>query len=83
VFPNGTRKKGCRSDRMPRTRSIAERKAAQNVKSFTNGDCVNTAIEALGVPATFLLCRQIFRAGDVIANVGVDSREVDPHLAMV
>jgi alcohol dehydrogenase len=38
------------------------------------------AIEAVGVPATFLLCQDIVGAGGVIANVGVHGQKVDLHL---
>ncbi|RIK96677.1 MAG: alcohol dehydrogenase [Proteobacteria bacterium] len=55
-------------------------KAAEKVKSLTGGLGVDTAIEAVGVPDTFVLCQNIVAAGGVIANVGVHGHKVDLHL---
>ncbi len=41
---------------------------------------VDTAIEAVGIPATFQLCEQIVAAGGHIANIGVHGKPVDLHL---
>ena len=41
---------------------------------------VDTAIEAVGVPATFELCEQIVAAGGHIANIGVHGKPVALHL---
>ena len=41
---------------------------------------VDTAIEAVGVPATFELCQQIIAPGGIIANIGVHGKKVDLHL---
>jgi alcohol dehydrogenase len=54
--------------------------AAEAVKSLTGGRGVDTAIEAVGVPATFELCQSLVAAGGVIANIGVHGRPVDLHL---
>ncbi|MDD2877280.1 MAG: zinc-dependent alcohol dehydrogenase family protein [Acidiphilium sp.] len=54
--------------------------AAAEVKSLTGGRGVDTAIEAVGVPATFLLCQDMVAPGGVIANVGVHGQKVDLHL---
>ena len=54
--------------------------AAAAVMRLTDGLGVDTAIEAVGVPATFELCQQIVAAGGTIANVGVHGRKVDLHL---
>ncbi|UVA82133.1 zinc-dependent alcohol dehydrogenase family protein [Pandoraea commovens] len=54
--------------------------AAAFVKRQTGGQGVDTAIEAVGVPATFELCEAIVAAGGTIANVGVHGRKVDLHL---
>jgi alcohol dehydrogenase len=54
--------------------------AAEAVLALTGGRGVDTAIEAVGVPATFELCEQIVGAGGVIANVGVHGTKVDLHL---
>ncbi|MDR6288155.1 MULTISPECIES: zinc-dependent alcohol dehydrogenase family protein [Inquilinus] len=53
---------------------------AEDVRVLTGGRGVDTAIEAVGVPATFLLCQDIVGAGGTIANVGVHGQKVDLHL---
>jgi alcohol dehydrogenase len=55
-------------------------KAADAVMKLTSGLGVDTAIEAVGVPATFELCQQIVAAGGTIANIGVHGVKVDLHL---
>ena len=47
---------------------------------MTGGRGVDTAIEAVGIPATFELCEQIVAPGGVIANIGVHGVKVDLHL---
>ena len=47
---------------------------------LTGGRGVDTAIEAVGVPATFGLCEQIVAPGGVIANIGVHGAPVALHL---
>lgn len=54
--------------------------AAEQVKALTGGMGVDTAIEAVGVPATFITCQDIVAPGGVIANVGVHGVKVDLHL---
>ena len=53
---------------------------AKEVRALTDGHGVDTAIEAVGLPATFLLCQDIVNAGGTIANVGVHGQKVDLHL---
>jgi alcohol dehydrogenase len=55
-------------------------KAAEKVKAFTAGRGADTAIEAVGLPATFLLCEALVAPGGIIANVGVHGTKVDLHL---
>jgi len=55
-------------------------KAADAVMKLTAGLGVDTAIEAVGVPATFELCQQIVAAGGAVANIGVHGVKVDLHL---
>lgn len=62
------------------TVNSGEGDAASAVKALTGGRGVDVAIEAVGVPATFLLCQDIVAAGGVIANVGVHGQKVDLHL---
>jgi alcohol dehydrogenase len=54
--------------------------AAEDVMKLTAGRGVDTAIEAVGVPASFELCQQIIAAGGTIANIGVHGVKVDLHL---
>ncbi len=55
-------------------------KAVAAVKALTDARGVDTAIEAVGIPATFLLCQDLVAAGGVIANIGVHGAKVDLHL---
>ncbi|GAA0541263.1 alcohol dehydrogenase [Rhizomicrobium palustre] len=55
-------------------------KASEAVKEMTSGLGVDTAIEAVGIPATFELCQEIIAPGGTIANVGVHGTKVDLHL---
>ena len=47
---------------------------------LTGGRGVDTAIEAVGIPATFELCEGIVAPGGTIANVGVHGAKVELHL---
>ena len=55
-------------------------KAAKTVMQMTGGRGVDTAIEAVGIPASFLTCEDIVAPGGTIANVGVHGVKVDLHL---
>lgn len=46
--------------------------------SVLSGKGVDTAIEAVGVPATFVLCEDIVAPGGTISNVGVARRQGRP-----
>jgi alcohol dehydrogenase len=48
--------------------------------ALTGGRGVDTAIEAVGLPDTFLLCQDIVAPGGTIANIGVHGKKVDLHL---
>jgi alcohol dehydrogenase len=50
------------------------------VMELTNGEGVDTVVEAVGIPTTFELCEAIVAPGGTIANVGVHGRKVDLHL---
>jgi len=54
--------------------------AIDAVKAITGGMGVDVAIEAVGIPATFVLCQDIVAAGGTIANVGVHGAKADIHL---
>jgi alcohol dehydrogenase len=55
-------------------------KAAQTLMKMTGGRGVDTAIEAVGIPATFELCEELIAPGGVIANIGVHGVPVALHL---
>jgi alcohol dehydrogenase len=55
-------------------------KAAEAILKLTGGRGVDTAIEAVGIPATFELCEQIIAPGGTIANIGVHGTKVALHL---
>lgn len=55
-------------------------KAAEKILELTDGRGVDVAIEAVGIPATFIMCEDIVTAGGVIANIGVHGTKVDLHL---
>lgn len=50
------------------------------VQELTGGLGVDTAIEAVGVPATFELCTQLIRPGGRVANIGVHGEPATLHL---
>ena len=54
--------------------------AVEKVMSLTQGKGVDTAIEAVGLPATFELCGKIVAAGGHLANIGVHGKSVILHL---
>ncbi|MEJ0052318.1 MAG: zinc-dependent alcohol dehydrogenase family protein [Methylovirgula sp.] len=54
--------------------------AADVVMEITGGRGVDAAIEAVGVPASFITCENIVAPGGTIANVGVHGVKVDLHL---
>src|SRR4051812_27067655 len=58
----------------------ARENALAKVMEVTGGKGVDTAIEAVGVPATFELCESIISAGGRIANIGVHGKSVELHL---
>jgi len=58
----------------------ADGKAVDALMKLTNQRGVDTAIEAVGIPATFELCEKIIAPGGIIANIGVHGSKVDLHL---
>jgi len=54
--------------------------AAKKIMQLTHGQGVDTAIEAVGIPVTFVLCEEIVAAGGTIANIGVHGVKADLHL---
>jgi alcohol dehydrogenase len=55
-------------------------KAVAAVMKLTKDRGVDTAIEAVGIPATFVMCQEIIAPGGVIANIGVHGTKADLHL---
>jgi alcohol dehydrogenase len=55
-------------------------KAAEAVLALTSGRGVDVAIEAVGIPATFVLCQDIVAPGGTIANIGVHGHPAELHL---
>ncbi|MES2107740.1 MAG: zinc-dependent alcohol dehydrogenase family protein [Bacteroidota bacterium] len=62
------------------TINSASENAIIRIMELTDGKGVDTAIEAVGVPATFELCEEIIAAGGHIANIGVHGKSVSLHL---
>ena len=54
--------------------------AVEAVMKLTGKRGVDTAIEAVGIPASFELCEMLVTAGGTIANIGVHGAKVDLHL---
>jgi alcohol dehydrogenase len=62
------------------TVNSSDGKAAEAIMRLSGGRGVDTAIEAVGIPATFGLCQNTVAPGGTIANVGVHGSKVDLHL---
>jgi alcohol dehydrogenase len=62
------------------TINAADGKASETLMKITGGRGVDTAIEAVGVPASFSTCEDIAAPGGIIAVVGVHGIKVDLHL---
>jgi alcohol dehydrogenase len=58
----------------------ADGKAVETIMKMTGKRGVDTAIEAVGIPATFELCEKIIAPGGTIANIGVHGTKVALHL---
>src|ERR1700677_1319089 len=58
----------------------ADGKAVETVMKMTGKRGVDTAIEAVGIPATFEMCEKIIAPGGNIANIGVHGQKVALHL---
>jgi alcohol dehydrogenase len=50
------------------------------ILNLTNNRGVDTAIEAVGIPATFELCTAIIGPGGTVANIGVHGKSATLHL---
>jgi alcohol dehydrogenase len=58
----------------------ADGNAVETVMKMTGKRGVDTAIEAVGIPASFEMCEQIIAPGGTIANIGVHGTQVALHL---
>src|SRR5579862_8649125 len=58
----------------------ADGKGVETVMKMTGNRGVDTAIEAVGIPATFEMCEKIVAPGGTIANIGVHGQKVALHL---
>jgi alcohol dehydrogenase len=63
-----------------KTVNAAHGDPAEAVMRLTEERGVDTAIEAVGAPASFITCENIVGPGGTIANVGVHGVKVDLHL---
>lgn len=50
------------------------------IMKLTDGEGVDVAMEAVGIPETFHVCQRIVRPGGHIANIGVHGTSVEFHL---
>jgi len=66
--------------RLGATSVFASADAADGVMRMSGGRGVDTAIEAVGTPATFELCASLIAPGGTVANIGVHGVKVDLHL---
>ena len=55
-------------------------KVIERVMAMTDGQGADAAIEAVGTPATFVMCEDIVAPGGTIANIGVHGVKADLHL---
>ena len=62
------------------TFNSSEGDTVARVMALTEGRGVDTAIEAVGIPATFLLCQDIVGPGGIVANIGVHGKVAELHL---
>jgi alcohol dehydrogenase len=62
------------------TVNSADGNAVELAMKMTNQRGVDTAIEAVGIPATFELCQRLIAPGGTIANIGVHGAKVALHL---
>ncbi|WP_298460774.1 zinc-dependent alcohol dehydrogenase family protein [uncultured Cellulomonas sp.] len=53
---------------------------ADRVRALTDGQGVDVAVEAVGIPATFAMCTRMVRPGGSVANIGVHGAPVQLDL---
>jgi alcohol dehydrogenase len=62
------------------TINSSDGKAVEAVMKLTNNKGVDTAIEAVGMTATFAICEAIVTVGGHLANIGVHGKSVTLHM---
>lgn len=62
------------------TINSSDGKAVEKVMKLTNNKGVDTAIEAVGMAATFAVCEAIVGVGGHLANIGVHGKSVTLHM---
>lgn len=62
------------------TINATDGRAAETLMKVMGGRGVDVAVDAVGMPASFLTCQEIVSVGGVIANIGVHGVKVDLHL---
>ncbi len=62
------------------TINFKDENVEERVKLLTNGEGVDVAIEAVGVPSSFETCQSIIAPGGRIANIGVHGKPAELHL---
>lgn len=80
IDPDSTRLDVAKRFGATKTVAATGRNATEAVMKLTGGRGVDTAIEAVGIPASFMTCEEIVAPGGTIANVGVHGVKVDLHL---
>jgi alcohol dehydrogenase len=80
IDPDDNRLETAKKFGATQTINNSKENAIERVKELTSGIGVDTAIEAVGLPATFDLCQSLVAPGGVIANIGVHGKSVELHL---
>ena len=80
IDPDDNRLETAKKFGATQTINNSKENAIERVKELTGGIGVDTAIEAVGIPATFELCQSLVAPGGVIANIGVHGKSVELHL---
>jgi len=58
------------------TINSSQENVIESVMALTDGEGVDTAMEAVGIPATFELCTHLIKPGGKVANIGVHGKSV-------
>lgn len=80
IDPDDNRLETAKKFGATQTINNSKENAIERVKELTAGVGVDTAIEAVGIPATFELCESLVAPGGVIANIGVHGKSAELHL---